>query len=129
VPEGQVELHRVSLAPQRIDSSRRQFAARAERKLFALPRGSTRSLTFSNTKLPAKDAPPCHAAHGSVNAKLLTGARFDPVHEVSFPAREWRKNSHRRILITRCACNRALAGQAGCHEAVHGSRVSSSLRF
>jgi len=70
----------------------------------------------------------CHDAHGSVNAKMLTARDANLCFKCHF--QEIRGGS---ILIggsdhtTRI--QEGTCWNAGCHEAVHGSRVSSSLRF
>ncbi|MGC3961693.1 MAG: cytochrome c3 family protein [Verrucomicrobiota bacterium] len=38
----------------------------------------------------------CHGAHGTVNAKMLDGARFESVPQVPFPTGRWRADPHRR---------------------------------
>ena len=71
----------------------------------------------------------CHQPHGSVNQKLLTERNQTLCLKCHFQ----QQTSGGVILIgdvdhssflTRGAC-----WTAGCHEAVHGSQVSSSLRF
>jgi predicted CXXCH cytochrome family protein len=70
----------------------------------------------------------CHTPHGSVNAKLLTARDANLCFKCHF-----QQVSGRRILIggsdhtTRI--QQGTCWNAGCHEAVHGSRVDSSLRF
>ena len=70
----------------------------------------------------------CHSPHGSVNAKLLTERDANLCLKCHF-----QQVQNGAILIggvdhtgrlTQGAC-----WSAGCHEAVHGSRVSPSLRF
>jgi len=70
----------------------------------------------------------CHTPHGSVNAKLLT------VRDANLCLRcHFQQMSGGKLLIggsdhsTRI--RQGTCWTAGCHEAVHGSRVSSSLRF
>lgn len=70
----------------------------------------------------------CHKAHGSVNAKLLTvrdanlclGCHFQQMQGNSLLI----GGVDHTVRIRQGTC-----WTAGCHEAVHGSRVSSSLRF
>jgi len=70
----------------------------------------------------------CHAPHGSINAKLLTERDSNLCLKCHF---QQIKNGG--ILIggidhtTRI--NQGACWSAGCHEAVHGSRVSPTLRF
>lgn len=70
----------------------------------------------------------CHQPHGSVNANLLTERNANLCLKCHF-----QQVSGGRILIggsdhtTRL--EQGTCWTAGCHEAVHGSRVSPSLRF
>jgi predicted CXXCH cytochrome family protein len=70
----------------------------------------------------------CHAAHGSVNAKLLTVRDSNLCLKCHF-----QQVRNGAILIggsdhtTRL--QQGTCWTAGCHEAVHGSRVNPSLRF
>ena len=70
----------------------------------------------------------CHVPHGSVNAKLLAVRDANACLKCHF-----QQQSGRTILIggsdhtTRL--QQGTCWTAGCHEAVHGSRVSPSLRF
>ena len=70
----------------------------------------------------------CHTPHGSINAKLLTVRDANLCLKCHF-----QRTSGGRLLIggsdhtTRV--QQGTCWTAGCHEAVHGSRVSSSLRF
>jgi len=70
----------------------------------------------------------CHKAHGSINAKLLSARDANLCLKCHF-----QQYSGGRLLIGGSDhTTRARQGacwMAGCHEAVHGSRVSSSLRF
>lgn len=70
----------------------------------------------------------CHTAHGSVNAKLLTVRDANLCLKCHF-----QQLSGGRILIGGAdhtlRLQQGTCWTAGCHEAVHGSRVSSSLRF
>ncbi len=71
----------------------------------------------------------CHAVHGSVNAKLLTERNQALCLKCHF--QEQSSPGHLVIggfdhsgLVSRGTC-----WSAGCHEAVHGSQIGSSLRY
>lgn len=70
----------------------------------------------------------CHTAHGSVNAKMLTARNANLCMKCHF-----QQVSGGQILIGgsdhTLRLQEGTCWTAGCHEAVHGSRVSSSLRF
>jgi predicted CXXCH cytochrome family protein len=70
----------------------------------------------------------CHNPHGSVNAKLLTVRNANLCLKCHF-----QQVRGGRILIGGSdhtdRVRQGTCWTAGCHEAVHGSRVSSSLRF
>ena len=70
----------------------------------------------------------CHTAHGSVNAKLLTVRDANLCMKCHFQQVSGGKiligGSDHTLRVQQGTC-----WTAGCHEAVHGSRVSSSLRF
>jgi predicted CXXCH cytochrome family protein len=70
----------------------------------------------------------CHTAHGSVNAKLLTARNANLCMKCHF-----QQVTGGRILIGgsdhTLRVQQGTCWTAGCHEAVHGSQVSSSLRF
>jgi predicted CXXCH cytochrome family protein len=70
----------------------------------------------------------CHTAHGSVNAKLLSVRDSNLCMKCHFQQITGGKiligGSDHTVRIQQGTC-----WTAGCHEAVHGSRVSSSLRF
>lgn len=70
----------------------------------------------------------CHTPHGSVNAKLLTVRDSNLCFKCHFQqlngGRVFIGGSDHSLRIQQGTC-----WTAGCHEAVHGSRVSSSLRF
>jgi predicted CXXCH cytochrome family protein len=71
----------------------------------------------------------CHNVHGSVNAKLLTVRDANlclSCHSQAqvTPGKLFIGGSDHTLRVQQGAC-----WTAGCHEAVHGSRVSSSLRF
>jgi predicted CXXCH cytochrome family protein len=70
----------------------------------------------------------CHGAHGTVNAKMLTvrdsnlclKCHFQQVRQGAILI----GGSDHTLRLSQGVC-----WNAGCHEAVHGSRVNSSLRF
>jgi predicted CXXCH cytochrome family protein len=70
----------------------------------------------------------CHAAHGSINAKMLTARDANLCMKCHFQrvtgGRLLIGGSDHTVRVQQGTC-----WTAGCHEAVHGSRVSSSLRF
>jgi predicted CXXCH cytochrome family protein len=70
----------------------------------------------------------CHTAHGSVNAKMLTARDANLCLKCHF-----QQLTGGKILIGgkdhTGSLQQGTCWTAGCHEAVHGSRVSSSLRF
>lgn len=70
----------------------------------------------------------CHDAHGSINAKMLTVRDANLCLKCHF-----QQASGGRLLIGgsdhTVRVQQGTCWTAGCHEAVHGSRVSSSLRF
>jgi predicted CXXCH cytochrome family protein len=70
----------------------------------------------------------CHKVHGSVNAKLLTERDANLCLKCHF-----QQISGGRLLIGgsdhTIRVQQGTCWTAGCHEAVHGSRVSPSLRF
>jgi predicted CXXCH cytochrome family protein len=70
----------------------------------------------------------CHKAHGSVNAKMLTERDANLCMKCHF-----QQVSGGQLLIGgsdhTLRVQQGTCWTAGCHEAVHGSRVSSSLRF
>jgi predicted CXXCH cytochrome family protein len=70
----------------------------------------------------------CHTPHGSVNAKLLTVRDANLCLKCHFQQVNGGKiligGSDHSLRLQQGTC-----WTAGCHEAVHGSRVSSSLRF
>jgi len=70
----------------------------------------------------------CHAPHGSVNAKLLTERNANLCLKCHF-----QQFSGGALLIGgsdhTLRVQQGTCWTAGCHEAVHGSRVSPSLRF
>ena len=70
----------------------------------------------------------CHAPHGSVNAKLLTVRDANLCLKCHFQQQTGGAlligGSDHTLRVQQGTC-----WTAGCHEAVHGSRVSQSLRF
>jgi predicted CXXCH cytochrome family protein len=70
----------------------------------------------------------CHTAHGSVNAKMLTTRDANLCMKCHFQQISGGTlrigGSDHTLRVQQGTC-----WTAGCHEAVHGSRVSSSLRF
>lgn len=71
----------------------------------------------------------CHAPHGSVNQKMLTERNAVLCLKCHFqqqtgPGRIAIGAIDHTTFLSRGSC-----WSAGCHEAVHGSQVSSSLRF
>lgn len=70
----------------------------------------------------------CHTPHGSINAKLLTVRDANLCFKCHFQQLSGTKvligGSDHTLRLRQGTC-----WSAGCHEAVHGSRVSSSLRF
>jgi predicted CXXCH cytochrome family protein len=71
----------------------------------------------------------CHTAHGSVNARMLTVRDANLCLKCHFQ----RQVQGGTILIGgsdhTIRLQQGTCWTAGCHEAVHGSRVNSSLRF
>lgn len=70
----------------------------------------------------------CHTAHGSVNAKMLTVRDANLCMKCHFQQVSGGQlvigGSDHTLRVQQGSC-----WTAGCHEAVHGSRVSSALRF
>jgi predicted CXXCH cytochrome family protein len=70
----------------------------------------------------------CHTAHGSVNPKMLTVRDSNLCLKCHFQQLSGSQiligGSDHTLRVQQGSC-----WTAGCHEAVHGSRVSSSLRF
>ncbi len=70
----------------------------------------------------------CHNPHGSINAKMLTVRDSNLCLKCHFQQVKNNKiligGSDHSLRLQQGAC-----WSAGCHEAVHGSRVNSSLRF
>jgi predicted CXXCH cytochrome family protein len=70
----------------------------------------------------------CHTAHGSVNAKMLTDRGSNLCIKCHFQQVQNGQlligGSDHTLRVQQGSC-----WTAGCHEAVHGSRVNSSLRF
>lgn len=70
----------------------------------------------------------CHGAHGTVNAKMLTVRDSNLCLKCHFQTVQGGQlligGSDHTVRVQQGTC-----WTAGCHEAVHGSRVNSSLRF
>ncbi len=70
----------------------------------------------------------CHGAHGTINAKMLTTRDANLCLKCHFQQVQGGVirigGSDHTVRVQQGTC-----WTAGCHEAVHGSRVSSSLRF
>jgi predicted CXXCH cytochrome family protein len=70
----------------------------------------------------------CHSAHGSVNSKMLTVRDSNLCLKCHFQQVQGGSiligGSDHTVRLEQGTC-----WTAGCHEAVHGSRVNSSLRF
>jgi predicted CXXCH cytochrome family protein len=70
----------------------------------------------------------CHGAHGTVNAKMLTARDSNLCLKCHFQQVQGGiiriGGSDHTLRVQQGGC-----WTAGCHEAVHGSRVNSSLRF
>ncbi|MGA2866742.1 MAG: cytochrome c3 family protein [Verrucomicrobiota bacterium] len=84
--------------------------------------------TFEHEAL-REGCPTCHAVHGSINAKLLTVRDANLCLKCHFQ----RQVKGGVILIGgsdhTLRLQQGTCWSAGCHEAVHGSRVNPSLRF
>jgi predicted CXXCH cytochrome family protein len=74
----------------------------------------------------------CHTAHGSVNAKMLTVRDSNLCLKCHFQ-QQVQNGTTISILIGgkdhTLSLQQGACWSAGCHEAVHGSRVNPSLRF
>lgn len=72
----------------------------------------------------------CHTPHGTINAKMLTVRdsnlclKCHFVQRGTIPGQILIGGSPHQDRLSQGTC-----WTAGCHEAVHGSRVNSSLRF
>jgi predicted CXXCH cytochrome family protein len=70
----------------------------------------------------------CHGAHGTINAKMLTARDSNLCLKCHFQQVQGGiiriGGSDHTLRVQQGSC-----WTAGCHEAVHGSRVNSSLRF
>ncbi len=75
----------------------------------------------------------CHSPHGSVNAKMLTERNANLCLKCHFQQVQNNGSGAPAILIGgvdhTARLSQGACWSAGCHEAVHGSRVSPSLRF
>jgi DmsE family decaheme c-type cytochrome len=71
----------------------------------------------------------CHSPHGSVNARMLKARNQALCLQCHFQ----QQNASGQLLIGgrdhTAFVQRGTCWSAGCHEAVHGSHVNSSLRF
>ncbi|MBM3836068.1 MAG: hypothetical protein FJ403_22955 [Verrucomicrobia bacterium] len=71
----------------------------------------------------------CHEPHGSVNAKMLKERN----HALCLKCHFQQQTAPGRIAIGgrdhTAFLSRGACWSAGCHEAVHGSQIGSSLRF
>ena len=70
----------------------------------------------------------CHNPHGSINAKMLT-VRDSNLCLQCHPVRPSGTQTFIGGVNHTLQLQRGTCWAAGCHEAVHGSRVNSSLRF
>jgi predicted CXXCH cytochrome family protein len=70
----------------------------------------------------------CHGAHGTVNAKMLTARDSNLCLKCHFQQVQGGQlrigGADHTVRVQQGTC-----WTAGCHEAVHGSRVNSSLRY
>jgi predicted CXXCH cytochrome family protein len=70
----------------------------------------------------------CHGAHGTVNAKMLTARDSNLCLKCHFQQVQGNQliigGANHTVRVQQGTC-----WTAGCHEAVHGSRVNSSLRY
>lgn len=70
----------------------------------------------------------CHSPHGTINARMLTVRDSNLCLKCHFPQVQGSRlligGSNHKDRLSQGTC-----WTAGCHEAVHGSRVNSSLRF
>jgi predicted CXXCH cytochrome family protein len=71
----------------------------------------------------------CHTVHGSVNAKMLTARNANLCFKCHFQQVQGADIVIGGALHSTARLAQGTCWTAGCHEAVHGSRVSSSLRF
>jgi predicted CXXCH cytochrome family protein len=71
----------------------------------------------------------CHAVHGSVNQKMLVQRN----HTLCLKCHFQQQTSGGLLVIGgkdhTSFVSRGTCWSAGCHEAVHGSQIGSSLRF
>ncbi|HPA17338.1 MAG TPA: cytochrome c3 family protein [Verrucomicrobiae bacterium] len=71
----------------------------------------------------------CHKVHGSVNPKMLKARNANLCLQCHFqqqtvPGQIWIGGRDHSSFLSRGTC-----WSAGCHEAIHGSQIGSSLRF
>jgi predicted CXXCH cytochrome family protein len=71
----------------------------------------------------------CHNPHGSVNAKLLTVRDANLCLKCHFQQQTGPSQVFIGGIDHTARLPQGTCWTASCHEAVHGSRVSSSLRF
>ncbi|MGE3310429.1 MAG: cytochrome c3 family protein [Limisphaerales bacterium] len=71
----------------------------------------------------------CHAPHGSVNQKMLTERNAVLCLKCHFQQQIGPGQIAIGAIDHTAFLSRGTCWSAGCHEAVHGSQVSSSLRF
>lgn len=71
----------------------------------------------------------CHAPHGSVNQKLLSERNAVLCLKCHFQQQTGPGRIAIGAIDHTSFLNRGSCWSAGCHEAVHGSQVSTSLRF
>jgi predicted CXXCH cytochrome family protein len=71
----------------------------------------------------------CHRPHGSVNAKLLTERNATLCLKCHFQQQTAGGAIYIGGFAHTSALRRGTCWTAGCHEAVHGSQVTSSLRY
>jgi predicted CXXCH cytochrome family protein len=71
----------------------------------------------------------CHSPHGSVNAKLLTERNANLCLKCHFQQQKTPGTVYIGGVDHTGRLSQGTCWTAGCHEAVHGSRVNPSLRF
>ena len=71
----------------------------------------------------------CHAVHGSVNAKLLTQRNQSLCLKCHFQQQAAAGTIRIGGLDHTTFMSRGTCWTSGCHEAVHGSQIGSSLRY
>ena len=117
------------------DPHRGSAAAFAEAPMFAADRGCTdchqaqRGPWVFEHEAMREGCTACHAAHGSINRKMLTETSATlclKCHTQEQPRAGVALigGIDHSLFLSQGSCF-----TAGCHEAVHGSQVSPSLRF